>query len=122
MFLQNNSTFGHSFKKWVIRDQVTDELADQVKNMGRQFVYTFLKNLQHRMSPYWKIFLAAETINPFAPYRASPCAWEGVKDLCLRVGMTETRADACVEDLKKQKEDAGEWSLPEVKACTANLL
>ena len=122
MFLQNNSTFGPSFQQWVMRDSVNEELADQVKAMGRHFVYNFLKNLRHRLTPYWKIFLAVETINPCGPHRTSPVAWEGVRDLCVRVGMTESKAEACVANLQKQKDDAGEWNLAETKACTSNLL
>ena len=120
MFLQNNSTFGPSFQQWVMRDSVNEELADQVKAMGRHFVYNFLKNLRHRLTPYWKIFLAVETINPCGPHRTSPVAWEGVRDLCVRVGMTESKAEACVANLQKQKDDAGEWNLAETKVCTSN--
>ena len=85
-------------------------------------MFQFLLNARHRLRPYWQIILAMETINPCAPYRASCQAWEGVRDLCTRVGMSPEEGVAVVRQLKIQKDRAGDWSLAQVKACTNNLL
>ena len=101
-FLENGGKFGKHFQKWQARDDVSDALADQVKNMGRTFVFHFLTNCRFRLQPYWQLLMAMETINPCAPYKLSPDAWTGVIDLCKRVGMTADQAGAVVRDLKSQ--------------------
>ena len=122
MFLVSDAPFGNCFKEWSDIWHPPAELEKQVRNMGRQFVFYFLQNMRHRLKPYWRLFLACETINPVAPYRTSPEAWVGVMDLCRRVGMSEHRSRACVRQLKMQKDQTGDWSLPEIKICSRNLL
>ena len=90
--------------------------------MGRRYVYEFLKNAKYRLRPYWKFILASETINPCGPSRLSPSAWDGVRDLCTRVRMTEEEVEATVRDLKQQREDAGEWRRRDERQCESNLL
>ena len=120
MFLEDDSRCGASFQKWS-QSGVPAELSDQVKKMGRSFVHKFLTNIRYRIRPYWKLILGMETINPCCPYRLSPAAWDGVRDLCRRVGMTDIYTDSVVMDLKRQIGSTASWSLPEVKACTNNL-
>ena len=67
LFLSESPTFGPHYKKWSTKDGVPEAMKDQVKAMGRQFVYVFLGNLRHRFQPYWKVVMAMETINPCAP-------------------------------------------------------
>lgn len=66
--------------------------------------------------------MAMETINPCAPYMLSPAAWDGVADLCRRVGMDADRDATVVRELKEQHIGTSNWCLPEVKACTRNVL
>ena len=122
MFLIPDAEFGPQFQKWRAQVDVSDDLIQQVKKMGRQFVWQFLSNARHRLQPYWSVILAMETIIPCAPHRQSPAAWRGVLDLCKRVGMDDEHARKVVRDLKSQQSDAAYWSLAEVKACTNNLL
>ena len=120
MILRDGAKFGEEFRKWESKVDVSEDLAKQVKAMGRQFVFQFMMNVRHRLQPYWRVILAMETINPCSPYKVSPDAWLGVIDLCKRVDMSDARA--CVKDLQAQHETGGEWSMAEVKACNANLL
>ena len=122
MFLVREAPFGKWFKDWVKIWDPPADLIQQVQNMGRQFVFYFLQNMKYRLKPYWRLFLACETINPVTPYRTSPEAWVGVMNLCRRVGMTEARAAACVRQIKMQKDQTADWSLPEIKICKTNLL
>ena len=122
MFLVDGATFGPALIKWFRKDAVSDALAEQVKNMGRQFVFHFLTDARLRLQPYWRLILAMETVNPCGPHRLSPDAWEGVRDLCKRVGMSDEREERVVRDLKRQRSGAEDWSLAEVKQCTNNLL
>ena len=121
-FLQDDSTFGDNFYQWSQRADVSDEMCEQIKRMGRGFVFDFLKNVKFRFQPYWRVLLAAETINPCAPHRLSRSAWIGVKDLCKRVGMSDDKTRRVIKDLKKQHGEAGEWNVAKVKNCTNNLL
>ena len=66
--------------------------------------------------------MAMETINPAAPARISPVAWDGVRELVRRCMSKEVPADKVVDQLKEQQEKAAEWSLAEIRACTSNLL
>ena len=121
-FLSDAPSYGEYFHKWVTRTDVSDDMADQVKAMGRAFVYNFLNNLRFRYQPYWTTIMAMETINPCAPHHLSPDAWIGVKDLVKRCLGDDINPDDVVEELKRQHEEAGNWCLAEVKACTSNLL
>ena len=121
-FLSDSPSFGQHFNKWMDRTEVTEAMGDQVKAMGRQFVYVFLDNLRFRYQPYWTAIMAMETINPCAPHRLSPDAWIGVKDLVKRCLGDNINADDVVDELQRQHEEAESWCLTEVKACTANLL
>ena len=122
LMLRDGAQFGEQFNKWKSRPDVTEGLVKQVQCMGRQFVYQFLMNARHRVQPYWRVLLAMETINPCSPYRVSPDAWLGVKDLCRRVGMDDAFTRTVVRELKLQHVRSAEWSLAEVKECTNNLL
>ena len=64
-----------------------------------------------------------EIINPCPPMGSSGnlAAWEGVEDLVRRC-MKDVDPKDVVEQLKEQQEHAEEWSVPEVNACTSNLL
>ena len=121
-FLSDSPSYGKHFHKWIARTDVTPTMADQVKAMGRQFVYHFLDNLRFRFRPYWMCIMAMETINPCAPHHLSPNAWIGVKDLVTRCMDDGISGDDVVEELKRQHEEAQDWCIAEVKACTSNLL
>ena len=121
-FLSDAPSFGQHFNKWLSRDEVTEDMGNQVKAMGRQFVYAFLDNLRFRYQPYWTTIMAMETINPCAPHRLSPDVWVGVKDLVRRCLDENINPDDVVEELQRQHEEAENWCLAEVKACTSNLL
>ena len=122
MFLSDSPTYGPKFQDWVQRDDVNDAMTDQVRAMGRSFVFDFLSDARRRLQPYWKLILACETINPCAPARLSPNAWEGVRDLVDRCMGDDVDPRAVVEDLKSQHREAGNWCMAEVTHCTANLL
>ena len=121
MFLSDTPTFEKQYKKWSQRVGVNEDMKDQVKAMGRQFVYHFLTNMRYRFQPYWKVIMAMETINPCAPANISPAAWDGVRELVRRC-MTGVSAEDVVNQLKAQHEMAQDWSMGEIKACTKNLL
>ena len=123
MFLSDSPRYGYHLKKWLLRDDVNDSMADQVRAMGRSFTYHFLTNLRLRYQPYWKLILAMEMINPNAPGRIIECpsAWEGVKDLVNRC-MINVDPDDVVANLRKQLDEAAEWSVPVSRAVEANLL
>ena len=121
-FLSESPTYGEHFHKWAHSEDANEDLVNQVKAMGRKFVFHFLDNLRYRFQPYWTTIMALETINPCAPHHISPDAWVGVKDLVRRCMNTNVNPDKVVEQLKCQHEEAQNWCLAEVKACTANLL
>ena len=101
---------------------MTDDLAAQIEAMGRQYVHNFLIDVKYRLRPYWTLILAAETINPCAPARLSPSAWEGVLDLCKRAGLNDGASRQVVLDLKAQHNDTEDWCRSEVRICRSNLL
>ena len=121
-FLDDNPSYGRRYQQWRTRDDVSEELDEQVQLMGRQYVYQFLKDAKHRLQPYWSLLLASETINPCMPSRISPSAWEGVKDLCRRVQMDADRIVNTIKELKLQHQSAEEWCRAEVRNCQSNLL
>ena len=67
MILRDGAKFGEEFRKWESKVDVSEDLAKQVKAMGRQFVFQFMMNVRHRLQPYWRVILAMETINPYSP-------------------------------------------------------
>ena len=77
--------------------------------------------MRFRFQPYWRAILAFETANPCQPYRTSPSAWLGVKDLCRRC-IPDASPDEVVKDLKDQKHHAGNFSLAQINICNANVL
>ena len=121
LFLSDEPTFGKHYAKWTNREDVSEDMRNQVKAMGRQFVFHFLTNMRYRFQPYWKVIMAMETINPCAPAHLSPKSWDGVRELVRRC-MTDVPVDDVVDQLKRQQEMAADWSLGEIKACTKNLL
>ena len=122
MFLTSRPFYGPHYKKWAARADVGDDLAEQVFFMGQQFVSHFLNQVKYRLRPYWKLIMAAETINPCAPAHLSPVVWEGVQSLCQRFGLSDRESDLVVLDLQRQRDDAEEWSLAEERVCKNNLL
>ena len=121
-FLSDDPSYGPNFLSWRRRDDVSEELSKQVEVMGRRYVYEFLKDAKYRLRPYWKFILASETINPCGPGRLSPSSWDGVRDLCKRVNMTERKIEETIKDLKQQRCDAGEWRIKKERKCDSNLL
>ena len=101
---------------------VTEAMTTQIESMGRQYVHAFLSDTKYRLRPYWKLILAAETINPCAPARLSPSAWDGVVDLCDRADMSVEVTHQVIADLKSQHSEAEDWCRPEVRECKTNLL
>lgn len=120
-FLCDAPSYGDHFQRWILRDDVNETMANQVRAMGRSFVYHFLDNFRYRFQPYWKTILAMETINPCAPAKLSLNAWDGVKDLVNRC-MPGVEPTAVVQELKNQHQATENWCLAEVKSCTSNLL
>ena len=51
MILRDGAKFGEEFRKWESKVDVSEDLAKQVKAMGRQFVFQFLMNVRHRLQP-----------------------------------------------------------------------
>ena len=47
--------------------------------------------------------MACDLANPCSPSSISPSAWDGVKDLCKRVGMTEAKVQLVIEDIRDQR-------------------
>lgn len=121
-FLGPAPSYGVNYMAWRKCDNVTDDLAAQIESMGRQYVHKFLSDAKYRLRPYWKLILAAETINPCAPERLSPSAWEGVEDLCARAHMSVEHTREIIMDLKSQHHESEEWCRAEVKICKTNLL
>jgi hypothetical protein len=121
-FLGSTPCYGSNYQTWRQRDDVTKELATQIESMGRQYVHNFLTDVKYRLRPYWKLILAAETINPCAPARLSPSAWEGVANLCVRAQMGVTRTRQVIDDLKIQHTEAEDWCRAELRMCKNNLL
>ena len=119
-FLTDAPEFGCCFEQWLLTTEVDDDLVDQIKAIGINFVLTFLNEVKYRFRPYWRAILAFETINPCAPYRTSPSAWMGVKDLVRRC--TALVPEKVVKELKRQKDVAGDFSLGEIRLCKANVL
>ena len=72
--------------------------------MGRRFAYDFLKDARRRLQPYWSMLMGCELANPCSPSRISESAWDGVKDLCIRFGVSPQQADAVIDDLHAQRD------------------
>ena len=122
MFLATPPHYGPWFSKWLKGPAKVDvDLISQVKAIGTKFVVDFLTNVRYRFQPYWQAILAFETISPVQPYRTSPSAWIGVKDICRRC-MPDEDPDAVVRDVIAQKEYAGNFNLAQIKICEANVL
>ena len=121
-FLGPAPNYGKHYLAWKRRDDVTPELAAQIESMGREYVHHFLTDVKYRLRPYWKLILAAETINPCGPARLSRSAWEGVADLCARAHMSVARTQQIIGDLKMQRAEAEDWCRAEVRECKTNLL
>lgn len=121
-FLGSAPRYGPNYLAWKQRDDVTRDLAAQIESMGRQYVHKFLTDVKYRLRPYWKLILAAETINPCGPARLSPSAWDGVADLCARAKMSVARTHEVIADLKLQHAEAEDWCRAEVRICKTNLL
>ena len=119
MFLCDSPSYGKHFNNWLKRDDVTEELADQIRAMGRSFVYDFLKDVRKRLQPYWKFIMACETIDPCVPRRIE--AWDGVKEICRRC-LPHLDASEVVKELKLQHLASAEWCKAEISACRTNLL
>ena len=121
MFLSDTPSYGPKFCSWLRREDVNDAMSDQVRAIGRSFSYDFMIDVRRRLQPYWKLILAIETINPCAPASISPSAWEGVRDLVERC-MDGVDWKDVVQELKTQHDEAGDWCMAQVTACTSNLL
>lgn len=122
MFLADPPNYGRYFTKWMKGPAREDtDLINQVKAIGKKFVFDFLTNVRFRFQPYWRAILAFETANPCQPYRTSPSAWLGVKDLCRRC-IPDAAPAAVVKDLQDQKHHADNFNLAQINICNANVL
>ena len=74
MCLSDRPRYGPHFEKWSIRPDVSDEMSDQVRSTGREFVYHFLEGSRYRIQLYWEMILSLETINPCAPVKVQQCS------------------------------------------------
>ena len=62
-FLSQTPTYGPRFRDWCQRDDVNEDMANEVRALGRQFVYNFLLDARRRrIQPYWKLILAIQSI------------------------------------------------------------
>lgn len=66
--------------------------------------------------------MGLELVSPVSPHLVAPEAWDGVKDLMVRVGWSPDKVNNGVRELKMQRRKAVRWPMSLVIACKRNLL
>ena len=98
------------FREWRDKSEMSctnrrshEKMLQQIKIRGRRFVFNFLTSMRRRLRPYWAILMACELANPCSPAGISDSAWDAVKDLCKRAGMSPTKIPYVVDEIKAQR-------------------